>query len=391
MIRKALKGVYIIMKKLLVMILAALLVCGCILPHAMAEAQGDYQYTVKEDGTAEITKVNKDCKDSVIPAELDGHKVTSIGAHAFSTCKNMKIDAIPEGITAIGEGAFMYCDKIQSIKLPDSLTTIGEMAFSFCGNLQSVNIPDSVTEIGEGVFMNSPKLKAIEISRENPAYVFNSKALISKKDRVMICYLDPRGGDYEIPWGITRIGLGAFCGSKVKSVVIPDSVVSVGPQAFWDCKNMMDIYIPHSVTSIDNQAFLQCAKLKTVAIPDSVTEIGKGVFSWCKNLETVQISADHPVYELKDSLLIRKADGRLISALPSIKGSCEIPDGVQSIEDMAFSGCEKMKELIIPASVKEITGFIFTGSNRLVCKVTAGTYAEQYCEEYGVKHETISK
>lgn len=379
------------MKKLLVLCLAALLVCGCILPHAMAETQGNYDYTVKEDGTAEITKVNKDCKDSIIPAELDGHKVTSIGRYAFSTCKNMKIDAIPEGITDIGEGAFMYCDGIRSIRLPDSLTTIAGMAFSFCSNLQSVNIPDSVTEIGEGVFMNSPKLKTIEISREHPAYVFSCKALIRKSDSVMLCYLDARGGDYEVLWGITRIGAGAFCGSKVKSVVIPGSVTSIGRQAFWNCTNLTDVSIPNSIISIEPQAFFQCAKLKTIAIPDSVTEIGMGAFIWDRNLATIEISPDHPVFEQNGPLLIRKTDGRLICALTFIKGSFEIPDGIQSIEDQAFLGCMNMRELIIPASVKEITGLIYTGSNRLICKVTAGSYAEEYCKLYGVKYETISK
>ena len=379
------------MKKLLVFILAAMLVCGGILSQAIAETQENYQYTVKEDGTAEITEVNKECKDGVIPAELDGHKVTSIGKYAFSACRNMKIDTIPEGITAIGEGAFMYCDKIQGIRLPDGLTAIGETAFAFCSNLQSVNIPDSVTEIGEGVFMDCPKLKTIEISRENPAYVFNSKALISKKDMVMISYVDPRGGDYEIPCGVTRIGRGTFSSSKAKSVVIPDSVTVIGPQAFWKCANLTDVYIPKSVTTIDSQAFLQCAKLKAVAIPDSVTEIGSGVFSWDKNLQTIEISPDHPVYEMNGPLLIRKTDGRLISALTSIKGSFELPDSIQSIADQAFSGCEKLTELIIPDSVKEISGPIFTGSNKLVCKVTAGSKAEEWCAFFGTSYETISQ
>lgn len=379
------------MRKLLVFILAAVLVCGGILPQAAAETQENYQYTVKEDGTAEITEVNKECKDSTIPAELDGHKVTSIGNYAFSTCSNMKIDTIPEGITSIGEGAFMYCDKIQSIRLPEGLTAIGENAFAFCSNLQSVSIPESVTEIGEGVFMDCPKLKTIEIPRENPAYVFSSKALISKKDMAMISYADARGGDYEIPWGITRIGRGTFCSSKVKSVVIPDSVTAIGPQAFWKCANLTDVYIPKSVISIENQAFLQCAKLKAIAIPDSVSEMGNGVFSWDKNLQTIEITPDHPAYEMNGPLLIRKTDGRLMCALASVKGSLEIPDGVKSIADQAFSGCDKLKELIIPDSVEEISGPIFTGSNRLVCKVTAGSKAEEWCVFFGISHETISQ
>ena len=61
------------MKKLLVFILAAMLVCGGILPQTLAETQGNYEYTLNPDGTAKITGVSKDCTEETVPAELDGH------------------------------------------------------------------------------------------------------------------------------------------------------------------------------------------------------------------------------------------------------------------------------------------------------------------------------
>ena len=74
------------MKKLLTMILALMIACGCLFSAASAETSGMYEYTLKSDGTAEITSVDMKCNDTVIPAELDGHKVTSIGRSAFFYC-----------------------------------------------------------------------------------------------------------------------------------------------------------------------------------------------------------------------------------------------------------------------------------------------------------------
>ena len=71
------------MKKIMIAFLAVMLVCSGILSASFAETSGMYEYTLKEDGTAEITKVDPNCKDKEIPSELDGHPVTSIGEIAF--------------------------------------------------------------------------------------------------------------------------------------------------------------------------------------------------------------------------------------------------------------------------------------------------------------------
>ena len=59
------------MKKLLVVVLAIMLVCGGMMSASQATAQGPYEYRILADGTVEITHVSEDCADQVIPAELD--------------------------------------------------------------------------------------------------------------------------------------------------------------------------------------------------------------------------------------------------------------------------------------------------------------------------------
>ena len=72
--------------------------------------------------------------------------------------------------------------------------------------------------------------------------------------------------------------------SNLTSIVIPDSVTSIGEGAFSGCSSLTDIAIPDSVTSIGDSAFSNCRSLTSIVIPDSVTSINKYTFSGCSNL-----------------------------------------------------------------------------------------------------------
>ena len=62
---------------------------------------------------------------------------------------------------------------------------------------------------------------------------------------------------------------------KDKDVVIPDSVTSIGENAFYWCGSLTSIIIPDSMTSIGDSAFYECKSLTSITIPDSVNSIGR--------------------------------------------------------------------------------------------------------------------
>ena len=83
------------------------------------------EYEELEDGTVEITGYSGEDTVLVIPDEIDGKRVTSIGSYAFFVCSGLTEITIPEGVTSIGDFAFAGCWGLTKITLPEGVTSIG--------------------------------------------------------------------------------------------------------------------------------------------------------------------------------------------------------------------------------------------------------------------------
>ena len=105
--------------------------------------------------------------------------------------------------------------------------------------------------------------------------------------------------------------------------------------------------------------------LESVTIPNTLTEFtGGNPFAWCEKLRTITVAEDHPTLEVRDGMLIRKADRTLLCCPGALaEGEMTVPEGVLRIADNAFSSCVKMTSLTIPAGVTEIEGNPFHNYN----------------------------
>ena len=191
--------------------------------------------------------------------------VTSIGERAFSECTSLTSVTIPDSVTSIGEQAFSECTSLTSVTIPDSVTSIGEQAFSECTSLTSVTIPDSVTSIGNGAFASCTSLTGIWVAEGNNDYSSDASGVLFNKDKITLVQ----------------------CPGTFREYTIPDSVTSIGEQAFMGCSSLTSVTIPDSVTSIHWGAFYDCTSLASVTIPDSVTSIGAWAFRDCTSLTDV--------------------------------------------------------------------------------------------------------
>ena len=192
-------------------------------------------------------------------------------------------------------------------------------------------------------------------------------------------YVGP-GGSVNIPSTIiglpvTGIANNAFYRSfHLSGVTIPDSVISVGTNAFGYCTNLTSVSIGANLIIIEDKAFYNCAKLPTVTIPvnvrtigansfgfctklvsisisSSLTNIGTGAFANCPSLTGITVDPLNPVYSSVDGVLFNQAQTTLIQCPQSKAGSFTIPNGVTIISDQAFQYCGSLTGVIIPDSV----------------------------------------
>ena|ERR1035437_3178493 len=89
---------------------------------------------------------------------------------------------------------------------------------------------------------------------------------------------------------------------------IPDSVFSIGIEAFSQCKGLTSIKIPTTLKEIGCLAFENCFSLMSVTLPSSVEEIGFRSFSNCKNLKSIYIQGKYPIKLGHDSEVFYKVD-----------------------------------------------------------------------------------
>ena len=212
-----------------------------------------------------------------------------------------------------------------------------------------------------------------------------------------------------IPNTVTSIGDHAFYGcSKLTSITIPNSVISIGGYAFYECSSLTSISIPNSVsnigiftfrscssltsvsipnsvTSIEGDAFWGCSNLTSVTIPNSVTSIGGRAFKNCSHLSSISIP--NSVTNVGEGAFNNtqwydnQPDGLVYAGLVLYKYKGSMPEnaniiikeGIKSITVSAFSGYNNLTSITIPKSVTRIGEEAFydcSGLTSIICEAS---------------------
>ncbi len=172
-----------------------------------------------------------------------------------------------------------------------------------------------------------------------------------------------------------------------KVIIIPEGVTTIGENVFdfgncpWSSRSgsVLEIRISKGVRKICDKAFYNCRNLHEIFLPNTVTEIGSEIFLGCEWIEKIEMEEGNPVYYSESNCLIERSTKTLIAGC---KNSV-IPNGVTIIGSAAFEDCE-MSCLILPESIKEIRDEAFIGNKlrKMVVPegvITIGNRAFQQC------------
>ena len=377
------------------------------------------------------------------------YPVTSIRYHAFYECKSLTEVTIPNSVTTIGNGAFDSCTGLQKViwnarnadyynglsydspfsncdrltdfvfgeeveYIPDylcfqltslkklvignSVTTIGMWAFYECTGLTEVTISNSVTTIGykafdgctglQKVIWNARNAQDLQYVYDNPIFpdcnqltdfVFGEEV---EHIPDFLCNNLRLLNTIVIPNSVTTIGDGAFnsC-TGLTEVTIPNSVTSIGSSAFSGCTGLTEVTIPNSVTTIGNGAFYECTGLQKVTIGNSVTAIGYGAFDSCSGLTEITIpnavttigvwafSSCTGLTEVTIPNSVTTIEGYAFTRCTGLK-TVTIGNSVTTIEDGAFNGCTQMESVTIGEKVESIGESAFAKCNNLTAVIS---------------------
>ena len=295
---------------------------------------------------------------------------------------------IPEGVKVIAHHAFRGCYSIKTVIIPNTVKTIE--SYAFCeANLHTVVIPDSVKTIGVNPFNHyyNHGLERIDVDPENRMFSNDENGVLFNKDKTELisCPSGIKISEYSIPETVTSIADKAFNRCGIKTISIPDSVIAIGNGAFSD-SSIEKIRIPNNITELkirkkgntidwSDGIFSFCNRLKAVIFPEKMKSIGEFEFLDCKSLKRIVLPDN--VVKIEDRAF---EECRGVTYLEA--------KGLQSLGRNNF--CSKLKEAVLPgiplgevkdAWIKRAMLRGFLNNRELYSPESAGEYRKYYSSQ----------
>ena len=297
--------------------------------------------------------------------------MTSVYGRAFSGCPALESVTLPDSVVSIGKKAFQSCIGIKEVHCGKGLKSIGDSAFIHCLSLEKLELNDGLEYIGYSAFMQDTSLQGTIVFPESLKYLGNAAfAAYSNTSRNLTAIWNARSCKHirdNQGWGAPL-----YCFSKI---VFGEQVVSIPDQLCY-ATYCDTIILPESVDSIGLQAFASNNKLKYVKMPSSLSHMGQEVFFHCEQLSSIQIPEGVSVIPINAFIYCQAlADVVLPSTLDTIQSSAfrqclalphiTLPSGIKFLDDYAFEGCSALQDINLPEGLSSIGRSVFRNCTSL--------------------------
>ena len=309
--------------------------------------------------------------------------ITSIGSgSAFRSCSSLvRVNLEDSGITYLGaggsSGVFQYDTSLRKINLPTSITAIPTTIFSGCTNLQYVNFEQltSLASIGNNAF-RSCGLKRVKLSSSVTS--IGSTSFYGCTKLIEVDFGDTQITD--IPGGTSS---GFMNCTKLKKVVLPSGLLSIGQNAFSATTSLEEINLPSTITSISSYAFQSSAISNKLNLPNLIS-LGSRSF---KNSKITEIEDLGEITEIPGG----NSAGAFWGCSRLLKA--RLPGTLTAIGQQAFYDCSALHTLIVEAITPPTVGSgAFTGTSSLAHIYVPAESVEDYktaWSSYASKIEAI--
>lgn len=410
----------------------------------MGESSKGYEYTLL-DGGVRIERCSVRARSLAIPEFIDGTPVTAIAPYALEGNADVREIACPPHVVEIGSRAFANCPELERISFPASLARYENSWIIGCARLEEIALPGAIVDLD----LPSPappgvrricigqttrtvqiartwktKLDHVSVHPENRwlssdgtcIYSADGTELVShatKSPEVDVAFgcrkVAPRAFEHEkhlervhMPDSVCEIGERAFAESSLRSFEPPNSLRTIGREAFAGCQSLVDISLAEGLCEIGERAFAECASCTDMHIPASVVRIGRKAFEGtglrpCGSSPTLAVSAHNPILFIDEAgaLCERQTDGiAVLEALDpqtrryrtpdgtvrvgaraffehSHLEQLEITEGTSTIEPEAFMRSERLRTVILPSSLRRLEARAFATTSLISCTVPA--------------------